>query len=327
MARITVERPDLVMDAHGVETRLSRDYAELGEQAMGRLRDLLAPHPKATRVLDLLDADPEVRADWDMADYLVVSKLGYNDHGEVHHKVVGAAAASLLQLLIEADVPTDVVASGAGDVDDAFMATVTACLLHDIGNQVHREGHDQMGVVLSLGILERLLTDVYPDAEQRYELRAFILHAIRSHDATLAPLTLEASVVSVADACDMTKGRSRYALDMGAISIHTVGGVSIERVSIEKGRARPVLIRVELSNSAGIFPVEEYVVPKVNAGVLAGHTEVVVTTQPVDSQSDRRVLYTVEMQGKRFVAVGPLQPPGETTPKATADVQVDVPEG
>ncbi len=255
-----------------------------------------------------LVADPEVRADWDMADYLVVAKLGYNDHGEVHHRVVGAGAAGLLQLVTEADVTPDVVASGAGDLDDAFLATVSAALLHDIGNQVHRPGHDEMSVVLALGLLDRLLREVYPEDEQRYELRAFILHAIRTHDATLDPLTLEASIVAVADACDMTKGRSRYALDMGAISIHTVGGVSIERVSIEKGRARPVMIRVELSNSAGIFPVEEYVVPKVNAGALADLTEVVVTTEPVDVPTDRRVLYTVQMKGKKFVAVGPDEP-------------------
>jgi metal-dependent HD superfamily phosphatase/phosphodiesterase len=111
---------------------------------------------------------------------------------------------------------------------------------------------------------------------------------------------------------------------MGSISIHTIGGVSIERVSIEKGKVRPILITVELSNSAGIFPVEEYVVPKVNAGALAEHTEVVVTTQPAQSRTDRRVLYTVEMQGKKFVAVGPSGEAPE--PQGAAVVQLDVPE-
>ncbi len=324
MARVKVERPDLVMDDDGVEVRLSRDYAELGENAVARLRELIAPYPRTAAMTEALLADPEVMADWDMADYLVVTKMGYNDHGEVHHKVVGASAASLLQLLVEAEVTTDVVASGAGDLDDAFMVAVTSSLLHDIGNQVHREGHEQYGVMIAIGLLDRLLTPIYDDPEQRYELRAFILHSIRAHDGKVPPLTVESAVVAVADACDMTKGRSRYALDMGSISIHTIGGVSIERVSIEKGKVRPILIRVELSNSAGIFPVEEYVVPKVNAGALAEHTEVVVTTQPAQSRTDRRVLYTVEMQGKKFVAVGPS---GEV-PEApgTADVQLDLPE-
>jgi len=180
-----------------------------------------------------------------------------------------------------------------------------AALLHDIGNQVHRPGHEVMGVVLALGVLDRMLPEVYPDVEQRCELRGFILHAIRTHDVGDAPpLTLEASLMAVADACDMTKGRSRYALEAGSISIHTVGGVSIERVIMERGKERPIRIRVELSNSAGIFPVEEYLVPKVNAGDLAGHTEVVVSTKPDEGHTDRRVLYAVEMQGKRFVTTG-----------------------
>jgi metal-dependent HD superfamily phosphatase/phosphodiesterase len=162
-----------------------------------------------------------------------------------------------------------------------------------------------MSVTLALPLLDRLLTEIYPDAEQRYELRGFILHAIQTHDLDAAPLTVEASIVAIADACDMTKGRSRYAFDLGTISIHSVGGLSIERVVIARGTSKPIRIRVELSNSAGIFPVEEYLVPKVNAGALAPHVEVVVSTEPAEGHTDQRILYTVEMQGKRFVAHGP----------------------
>jgi hypothetical protein len=240
-----------------------------------------------------------------MADYMAVAKLHYNDHGEVHHKVVATVAASLLKLLLEADVQPDVVSSGAGDADDAFLAVLAACLLHDIGNQVHREGHMAMSVVLSIPILDRILPEFYPEIEQRIEIRGFILHAIRTHDIDIRPLTMEAAIVAVADACDMTKGRSRYALEMGSISIHTIGGVSIERVTLEKGRKKPVRIRVDLLNSAGIFPVEEYLLPKINAGDLASHCEMLVTTEPRTSQTDQRIVYSVEMQGKHFVAVGP----------------------
>src|SRR5438067_107461 len=169
MPRLSVEKHDLTLTNEGVETKLSKDYQQLEQDTMDRLHKMLASYPKASRFLDILVADPEVRANWDMADYIAVSKLHYNDHGEVHHKVVAAA-------------------------------------------------------------------------------------------------------------CDMTKGRSNYALDIGSISIHTVGGVSIERVLIEKGKRKPIQIRVELSNSAGIFPVEEYLVPKVNIGDLAPHVEVIVTT-------------------------------------------------
>ncbi|MDQ5826246.1 MAG: HD domain-containing protein [Chloroflexota bacterium] len=310
MPRIKVDKQDLVLANKGVEIRLSRDYSQLEEESMRKLRELLEPYSKASRFVETLIADPEVRANWDMADYMAVAKLHFNDHGEVHHKVVATVAASLLKLLLDSDVQPDVVSSGAGDADDAFLAVVAASLLHDIGNQVHREGHMAMSVVLAIPILDRLLADFYPEIEQRIEIRGFILHAIRTHDIDVRPLTMEAAIVAVADACDMTKGRSRYALDMGSISIHTIGGVSIERVVMEKGRRKPIRIRVDMVNSAGIFPVEEYLLPKINAGELAPHCELIVTTEPEQSTTDQRIIYTVEMEGKRFVAKGPED--GET---------------
>src|SRR2546423_795810 len=112
MPRSQVQKDDLVPQNKGVEIRLFRDYTELEHQSMERLYDILKPYPKATQFLDALIQDPEVRADWDMADYLVVAKMGFNDHGEVHHKVVATAAASLLQLLVEAGVQPDAVKSG-----------------------------------------------------------------------------------------------------------------------------------------------------------------------------------------------------------------------
>jgi hypothetical protein len=305
MPRIKVEKQDLVLANKGVEIHLSRDYTKLEEESMRRLAEILEPYPKARRFVDTLVADAEVRANWDMADYMAVAKLHFNDHGEVHHKVVATVAAGLLKLLLEGDVQPDVVTSGAGDADDAFVAVLAASLLHDIGNQVHREGHMMMSVVLAIPILDRILADFYPDVEQRIEIRGFVLHAIRTHDIDIRPLTIEAAIVAVADACDMTKGRSRYALDMGSISIHTIGGVSIERVVLEKGRKKPIRIRVDLVNSAGIFPVEEYLLPKINVGELAQYCELVVSTEPQQSQTDQRIVYTVEMEGKRFVAKGP----------------------
>jgi metal-dependent HD superfamily phosphatase/phosphodiesterase len=321
MPRMNIPKQDLVLVNRGVEIRLSRDYTELEQQSMVRLREILIPYPKASRFLDLMIQDPELRADWDMADYLAVVKLHYNDHGEVHHKVVATAAASILQLLVEGGVQPDVVLSGAGDLDDAFLVVVGGALLHDIGNQVHRDGHPEMSTVLSLSILERLLSEIYDEPEQKYELRGFMLHAIRAHDIDVSPLTMEAAVVSVADACDMTKGRSRFALDTGSISIHTVSGVSIERVVLERGQKKPVRVRVELNNSAGIFSVEQYLVPKVNISALAPYTEVLVTTEPLDSHADQRILYSVEMQGKKFIAVGPESAEEQTQQIATAAEQ------
>ncbi|MGH2523800.1 MAG: hypothetical protein ACRDH2_14945, partial [Anaerolineales bacterium] len=125
---------------------------------------------------------PEARANWDMADYMAVNKLGYNDHGMTHAIIVSTNAIRIFDLLVQAGIKPDVVASGAGDEDDACMAVAIATLLHDIGNQVHRQFHELLGVGLARDLLDRLMPAVYPDATQRVELRAFILQAILTHD-------------------------------------------------------------------------------------------------------------------------------------------------
>ena len=115
---------------------------------------------------------------------MAVNKLSYNDHGMTHALIVGANAIRIFDLLVSAGVVPDVVSSGAGDVDDASLVTATATLLHDIGNQIHRKYHEMMGAVLARGILDRLMPEIYPDIEQRVELRAFILHATRGASPT-----------------------------------------------------------------------------------------------------------------------------------------------
>jgi hypothetical protein len=90
-------------------------------------------------------------------------------------------------------------------------------------------------------------------------------------------------VVRIADALDMAKGRSRIPFEAGSLSIHSISAAAVEAVHIEKGAERPIRLRVEMSNSAGVFQldqlfrqklrgsgVEEYV--EVEA-ILAGETE------------------------------------------------------
>lgn len=117
-------------------------YQRLMEEAEARIDASLEGHPKARKMWDLLRADPEVNACWDMADYITTAKLRYNDHGEVHAKVVAANALRMLDLLLDAGVLPDVVADGGGDEDDAHLIVLAGGLLHDIGNQVHRREHN-----------------------------------------------------------------------------------------------------------------------------------------------------------------------------------------
>ncbi len=284
----------------GVEIALAPSYEDLEKQTLATVEPLWKKFPKAARVWELITRDPEVRANWDMADYLTVTKLSYNDHGEAHARLVAANSVLIYHLLLEARVMPDVARSGAGDEDDACAVIVAACLLHDIGNQVHRQGHELVGVILSLPILDRLLPQVYPDVERRIELRAFILHAIHAHDLTPMPLTFEAALVALADGTDITKGRGRTAFDLGKVDIHSVSALAIDEVRIAKGENHPVEITVVMNNSAGIFQIEDTLTRRLKNSPLTPHVNIIALTHPEDSKSDMRIIERLSLQNGTF---------------------------
>ena len=113
-----------------------------------------------------------------------------------------------------------------------------------------------------------------PDGPTATILRAEILHAIIAHRSGGKPLTLEAGIVRVADALDMAKGRSRIPFAAGSMSIHSVSAAAIEAVHIETGTSTPVRLRIELSNSAGIFQLDQLFREKLGGSGLEPYVEV-----------------------------------------------------
>jgi hypothetical protein len=282
----------------GIVITLTPSYEALKDASLAAVAPLWPKYPKTRRLWDALMDDPEAQANWDMADYMSVVKLGHNDHGQTHAII----AIRIFDLLVQAGLEPDVVASSAGDLDDACMTVAVATLLHDIGNQVHRKYHEMMGLGLARDIVDRLMPEVYPDVERRVQLRAFILHAILSHDFDPPPLTFEAGVVAVADGTDVTKGRGRKAFDLGKVDIHSVSALAIDEVRIGPGAQHPVEITVIMNNSAGIFQIEDTLTRKVVKGPLAKWITVTALTAPCDSTSDARIIERLTLKNGVFVA-------------------------
>jgi len=285
----------------GVVIELAASYEALEAQSLAAVEPLWAKYPKTHDFWETLLGDAEAQSNWDMANYIAVNKLGYNDHGRTHALIAGSNAVRIFDLLVEAGVKPDVALSGAGDVDDACLVTASATLLHDIGNQLHRQHHELLGVGLAQAVLDRLMPAVYPEVEQRIELRAFILHAILSHDFDPPPLTFEAGVVGVADGTDVTKGRGRKAFDLGKIDIHSVSALAIDEVHIDRGQDVPVEITVVMNNSAGIFQIEETLTRKVVHGPLSKWITVTAVTRPADSPNDARIIERLTLRNGVFV--------------------------
>jgi metal-dependent HD superfamily phosphatase/phosphodiesterase len=285
----------------GVVITLAASYEELEEQSLQAVEPLWNKYPKAQRLWAALLDDPETQADWDMANYMSVNKLGYNDHGRTHGLITSTNAVRIFDLLVNSGIQPDVVLSGAGDLDDACLVVTVATLLHDIGNQVHRKYHELLGVGLARDLLDRLMPDIYPEIEQRIELRAFMLNAILTHDFDPPPLTFEGGLVGVADGTDVTKGRGRKAFDLGKVDIHSVSALAIDEVRIGPGKDMPVEITVIMNNSAGIFQIEDTLTKKVVRGPLSKWITVTALTQPMDSPNDARIIQRLTLKNGVFV--------------------------
>jgi metal-dependent HD superfamily phosphatase/phosphodiesterase len=241
---------------------------------------------KLAALVAAIDADVEVAQWWKCANINAVDRQGMTDHGEVHIRIVTNAALKLLRLLVDAGVQTSVEATYDMTAEDAEVVVVAAAALHDIGIAVHRDNHEQFSVPLAAGILPRLLQEIYAPAE-RVIIQAETLHAIIAHRWDQRCLTVEAGVVKVADTLDMTRGRSRIPYEMGETSIHTISAQAIDAVHLRPGEEKPIRIEIEMSNSAGVFQLDELLKRKLRNSSIAPYVEVVAH---IEGETEKRLL-------------------------------------
>jgi uncharacterized protein len=243
-------------------------------------------NPKVRAVIERINADDDLYALWLAANVNAVERLGMTDHGPVHVKIVMNIADKLLRLLTEHGVEPSVVKNYQMSVEDAEVVVVVAALLHDVGMSVHRADHEAFSLFIAQAKIREILDGLYDTATASI-LRSEILHAIIAHRSGGKPLTLEAGIVRVADALDMAKGRSRIPFATGSSSIHSVSAAAIEAVHIEAGETKPVRIRIDLSNSAGIFQLDQLFREKLTGSGLEAYVE--LDANPVGEAEQRLV--------------------------------------
>ena len=122
---------------------------------------------------------------------------------------------------------------------------------------------------------------------RRVALTAETMHAIIGHRSDGAPFTVEAGIVRVADALDMARGRSRIPFEAGQHNIHSLSAYAIEEVKITPGRDRAVRVEILMSNSAGIFQVDELLAEKLRGSGLEEHVEVIAR---IEAEHEQRLL-------------------------------------
>ncbi|MBM4237563.1 MAG: HD domain-containing protein [Euryarchaeota archaeon] len=227
------------------------------------------------KVVERLNEDMEVMALWRASNITAIDRMGFNDHGPMHVRIVATIALKMLRLLIGEGSKPNLVEDHSMRNEDAEVVVVLASALHDIGHAIHRKAHEDMSLFLAQPIIRRLLEGLYPEPGMTLMV-VEIMHAMIAHHAEFAPLTLEAGVVRVADALDMEKGRARIPFRAGSVNIHSVSALAIDKVRISKGEERPVKIEIRMNNSAGIYQIDELLRDKIEKSGIRDKITVVI---------------------------------------------------
>jgi len=210
-------------------------------------------NPRLQALAERINADEELRQLWRSTNLNAVDRMGLGDCGEVHVRIVANAGLKLLRLLREAGHQPAVVTQHRLTSDEAEIIVVLAAALHDLGLAVHTDPQlaAMAGLVLADRKLGELLVDLYTPRE-RAIVRVEALHAVAAQGQGAACLTLEAAILKLADALDLTKGRARLpaetAQGLGAANAMAL----VDEVTIQRAKTPPVVVVVRLSRLDGL---------------------------------------------------------------------------
>jgi uncharacterized protein len=251
-----------------------------------RVRAPTRGNRRLEQFLEAVNADDQVKALWHVSAVNASRRLGMSDHSWVHIQIVLNIGLRLARLLFRRGVTPSVTADYGMNDRDAEVVIAAGCLFHCVGMSIHRDDHELYSLFLTADKLGSLLAAAYEEPE-RTIIASEALHAIIGHRRKGAPFTVEAGIVRVADALDMARGRSRVPFEAGHQNIHSLSAYAIEEVKLAPGTERAVGVEISMSNSAGIFQVDELLATKLRG---SGLEEFIEVTARIDAEHEQRLI-------------------------------------
>lgn len=246
---------------------------------------------KLKHIIDKVKEDVKLQSYWKCANVMAIERMGYTDHGPTHVKIVANLALRLLRILVDKQVKPSIVRNYGMKNEDAEVVVVLGSIFHDLGMIVTRNDHEKYSALIALQFIEKCLTPIYSEEEQAI-ISSEVLHAIVAHEQPNKPLTLEAGIVGIADALDMEAGRARIPFESGKIDIHAVSALSIEKVEILEGEKKPITIKIMMSNSAGVFQIDELLKPRIEKSGLQEYFHVIAE---ITGEKERKIIDKFEI--------------------------------
>ena len=207
------------------------------------------------KTLEIINNNQEVRTLWKVININAIDRLGMSDHGPVHFQIVANIALRLGRILQKNNVEMSITRYFGLSSQYAELVILLASLFHDLGMSINREGHEEFSLFLANNILHQVLE--FLPVEERTIVTSEVLHAIIAHRSGGKPYTIEAGIVRVADALDISQGRSRIPYEAGYVDIYSISAAAIDNVEIIEGEEKPIQINILMNNSAGLFQVDE----------------------------------------------------------------------
>jgi uncharacterized protein len=280
------------------------------------------PASRTAQVVQVLENDIEIQTLWYMANR-TSRRAAVNDHGPVHVRTSMHHSQSLLRLLMEAGVQPDCIVDHGMTEDDARVVVLLGIALHDVGMSIHRDRHELLSVPIALDWMRRRLPPIYVEP-QLTVIVSEVLHAVLAHNVNERCLTIEAGIVKVADALDMTKGRSRKAISAGKIDIHSISAAAIETVRVTRGTNKPIRIEVDINNPAAVFHLKEVFGHKLSRSSIEEYVEVPKLDELLDSL---RELSTSEDRQRDAEAAATTEPNGRAEERRAAGEPIGIGRG
>lgn len=229
-------------------------------------------NPLLEKTLDTVNKSEELYTLWRVMNVNAIDRFGITDHGVVHFQIVANIAIRLCRILVKSGVSMSSVSDFGLTNEHAEVIVFLASIMHDLGMSIHREAHEEYSLFLANTLLREILSFL-PVAE-RTILTSEVLHAIIGHRNYGDPRTIEAGIVRVSDALDMSEGRSRIPYEEGKIDIHSVSASAIKHVEIKQGKDCPIQVVITMNNSAGIFQLDELLKKKIKDSKIEKYIEV-----------------------------------------------------
>lgn len=253
---------------------MNKSHTKITKDSLNQVRIIIPfdGNEILAEVVKRINADDEIKALWKIINVNAIDRLGMSDHGPTHFQIVANYGIKIVRILEKRGVVMSIIHDFGLTQNHAEVVIFLACIMHDLGMSIHREGHEEFSLFIARDFLQRIL-DFLP-VEEKMVVISETLHAIISHRASGKPSTVEAGIVRIADALDMGKGRSRITYKKGEINIYSVSDSAIGKVDITEGTDRVLTIKIVMDNPAGIFQVDDLMKEKIKGSNLEKYIEI-----------------------------------------------------